>query len=421
MFQFSSVPFIRHAIAVGILGLLVSNGAPFADGRRCTATSRGRLLNTTVLDHMTPSQLETYFAEFMIVEADYIRNDVTPRIEYGADIYKIDYCTIDFDGTPTVASGVLSIPVRQPDQPRHVPSTVLYEHGTSVTRNDTVTNLDVEVTFDGPTPLVYFTGAGYIYIAADYLGFGASDLPRHRYLHAESEATTVQDLYTAAKRSWPYRSIVKTDKLFLFGSSQGGHVSMALQRKLERDPDGPTVTAHATMGGIYDPEAWLLALVGQQTGFAADVPVYPPYIVLTYQDVYHVFNSLNSVFQPPLNTTVEGFYDMSHPFLDVQAALPTVVTDEFKRTFLHQLTTNADLPLRVRLRENEVFKWTPRAPITFFHSLADDEVPYHLGLEAYTYMRAHGAPITLTTLQGLDHLNTWNHTMPMAIEWFDTF
>jgi hypothetical protein len=421
MLQFRSAPLIRYAIAASVLGTLVSGGASFADASRCTPTARGRLLNTTVLDYMTPSQLEIYFAEFMVVEADYINNDVTPRIEYGAEIYKIDYCTIDFDGSPTVASGVLSIPVRQHDQPPHVPSTVLYEHGTSVTRNDTVTNLDVEVTFDGPTPLVYFTGAGYIYIAADYLGFGDNDLPRHHYLHAESEATSVQDLYTAAKRSWPYRSIAKTDKLFLFGASQGGHVSMALQRKLESDPNGPTVTAHATMGGIYDPEAWLLDMVFAKTGFAEDVPVYPPYIVLTYQDVYHVFTSINSVFQPPLNRTVEGLYDMSHPFLDVQAALPIAVTDEFKQTFLRQLQTNADLPLRVRLRENEVFKWTPRGPITFFHSLADDEVPYHLGLETYNYMRAHGAPITLRTLQGLDHLNTWNHTMPMAIEWFDTF
>jgi hypothetical protein len=79
------------------------------------------------------------------------------------------------------------------------------------------------------------------------------------------------------------------------------------------------------------------------------------------------------------------------------------------------------MPLRVRLRENEVFKWTPRAPITFFHSLADDEVPYPLALETYAYMRARGAPITLTTLQRLDHLNTWNHAMPLAIQWFDTF
>src|SRR5215470_2015230 len=125
MCQFRTAPLVRHAIAACVLGALVSGGASFADSRRCTATSRGRLLNTTVLDYMTPSQLETYFAEFMVVEVDYISNDVTPRIEYGANIYKIDYCTIDFDGTPTVASGVLSIPVHQPDQPRHVPSTVL--------------------------------------------------------------------------------------------------------------------------------------------------------------------------------------------------------------------------------------------------------------------------------------------------------
>jgi hypothetical protein len=113
------------AVAACVFGSLLSGGASLADGRRCTATSRGRLLSTTVLDHMTPSRLESYFADYMAVEADYVTNDVTPRIDYGADIYKIDYCTIDFDGTPTVASGVLSVPVRQKDQPWRTPSTVL--------------------------------------------------------------------------------------------------------------------------------------------------------------------------------------------------------------------------------------------------------------------------------------------------------
>jgi pimeloyl-ACP methyl ester carboxylesterase len=379
------------------------------------------MLGKTHLSEMNKAQLKAYFDSWVALYGEYVNADFQPNIKYGADVWKITYCTVDFNGQPTIASGVVSLPVggRFNPLPNRL-STVAYQHGTSVSNFDTVSNLNVNDTFDGPTPLAFFTGAGFIYIAPDYLAYGDSQLPRHRYFHAASEASASADMLTAAKELPAYQAAKTNNKLFLFGFSQGGHVSMALQRSLEAQ--NTSVTAHATIGGVYDPEAWFLKSVFDPEGETPQyISLYISFLTVAYDDVYNIYNNVGDAFKPAVASEVEGLLDMQHTFDDAAFSLPPTSTALLENSWRDSLQNDPQMPLRVRLRENQVYQWQPQAPVKFFHSVEDDEVDYTLAQTTYNYMNTRGAPISFSTLNGYNHLSSWHHAIPQAIEWFKTF
>ena len=81
---------------------------------------------------------------------------------------------------------------------------------------------------------------------------------------------------------------------------------------------------------------------------------------------------------------------------------------------------NPDDPLRVRLRENAVDRWRPKAPIRVHHSPVDEEVFFEDMLVSVDRLRKRGADITVERLPGFDHVNSWIQAMPRALRWFRT-
>jgi hypothetical protein len=116
----------------------------------------------------------------------------------------VTYCTVDVAPPRlTVATGNLSVPRKAGRL-----STVAYLHGTSVSFYDAPSNPDVfgefnenGESFDGPPSSALFAGGGFIYVALDYLGLGGSSVPRHRYFHAATEASSAADLLAASVAS----------------------------------------------------------------------------------------------------------------------------------------------------------------------------------------------------------------------------
>ena len=79
---------------------------------------------------------------------------------------------------------------------------------------------------------------------------------------------------------------------------------------------------------------------------------------------------------------------------------------------------NGDDPMRVRLRENAVDRWRPRAPLRVYHSQTDEEAPYGDALVSVERLRQRGANIEVRTLPDFDHVNSWIQAMPRAVRWF---
>jgi hypothetical protein len=378
----------------------------------CGAGSRGKLLAVLPLHRYSQEGLEDYWDAWLggVAALGYIEDTVDPGVQNGAETFKVTYCTVDFDGTPLVASGLLAIPRTGAAAP-----TVIYSHGTAVTRLDTPSNPDVDATFDGPTGMVVFAGHGYIYLAPDLTGFGDSSAPRHRYLHAQTAARSSLDMLVAVERHTLYR-IASDGRLFNSGYSQGGHTALAFAAVAEEA--GVDITATSVGGAMTNPDAWFGPALDQAG--SSYQQVYPADIIISYNDVYaDIYEHPSDVFASPFDVTLDGMFDMSHTYEEVIAAMPTSLAEMLAPAFFDEAHASSS-PIRVHLRENAVDGVCLSSPIRMVHMLDDDEVPYELALDGLAKL-SDCNEVELLTVLGESHLQTWHETLPGVRDWFDTF
>jgi pimeloyl-ACP methyl ester carboxylesterase len=270
----------------------------------CRQGDRGRLIRfEQVASFPTAADARTHFGDWIAFYQDFYQfpSDLPERFEYGFDAYKVTYCTDDavlpgerFART-TTATGMVAVPRKSGPLP-----TVAYVHGTSVSFYDAPSNPNIVgplssrgESFEGQPSSAIFGGNGFLYIAPDYLGLGDSTVPRHRYFHAETEASAAIDLLAAAQPVLAALHARSDGRLFVFGWSQGGHAALALQRELERMQ--VRVTGTAVVGGIFDVERWFFTSL---TSGTLTRPLYATYLLLAFDDIYDVYASTADVFRP---------------------------------------------------------------------------------------------------------------------------
>jgi hypothetical protein len=409
-------------VVVLLVGLLSPGVVEAADDdRTCRRGDRGRLLGVDrVASHPTAADARAYFEEWAEFYRDFYQfpADLPTDIGHGFDSYKVTYCTVDVGAVPTAATGNVSVPRKAGPL-----ATVAYLHGTSVSFYDAPSNPNIfgdlnenGESFDGPPSSAIFAGGGFVYVAPDYLGLGDSTVPRHRYFHAATEASSAADLLVAARDVLGSLKVRRSGELFTFGFSQGGHAALALHRLLQRR--GDEVTATATVGGVFDPERFFLSGIADTTTLT--VPLYVAYLLLAYDDIYDVYGRRSEVFRPPYAGRVPGLFDMEHFFDDVLAGLPPTSRELLTASYFRAVRTNPDEPMRVRLRQNAVDRWQPRTPIRVYHSPVDEEVSFEDMLVSVGRLRSRGAEVTVRRLPGLDHVNSWVRAMPGAADYFET-
>jgi hypothetical protein len=98
--------------------------------------------------------------------------------------------------------------------------------------------------------------------------------------------------------------------------------------------------------------------------------------------------------------------------------MPPTSRELLRASYFREVRTNPDDPLRVRLRENAVDRWRPDAPIRVYHSPVDEEVPFEEVLVSVDRLRDRGADVTVRTLPGFDHVNSWVQAVPRAVRYF---
>ena len=148
---------------------------------------------------------------------------VVPR--YSVVAYRIEYLTSDADGKEVRASGLVSVP----QKPAGARSPVLsYQHGTIFRDAEAPSNNAV-----ASEVAVVLASLGYIVLAPDYVGFGASRGTPHPYLLARPAAAATVDFLTAARTWRGQAQVADNGQLFLTGYSEGGYVTMAAHRALQ--------------------------------------------------------------------------------------------------------------------------------------------------------------------------------------------
>ena len=343
------------------------------------------------------------------------------NVEYDIEFYKITYNTVDVDGTPTVASGMVVFPqeITGTQNCDSLPM-ISYCHGT-VLEDDNVPSRNNFESILGKL----FSGIGYVTVMPDYLGLG--DHPGiHPYVHAESQATATIDAMRAAKELMAQLGKFEHNgQVFLTGYSQGGHAAMATHKYIQDNGlyNEFNVVASAPCSGPYN-------MSGAQSdpllsGDPYDSPGYVIYLLMSYELAYgNIYNNLSDVLQSPYDTLIPPLFDGNNDMDAVNAILPPYLDSFLVDTFLFNFRSDSvgrTHPLWVALEDNDNYDWTPERPVRMYYCTADEQVFFENSLLAESTMLANGATDIKAINRGnLDHGGCVTPALEAAAIYFDS-
>jgi len=334
---------------------------------------RGRLISSELLEHKTAYQVDRELSGTILFF----------KATYGASIYKLVYETIDPDGEPTIASGTVTVP----KNPAFALPILSFQSGTMVKRDEASSTTG----FNGNYGIVaMWTGSsGYLTVIPDYLGLGESEL-FHPYQMAEPNAAVIIDMLRATRTFCDQEGLETNGQLFLTGYSEGGYTMMAAHKMIEEEhPEEFTITASAPGAGAYDMSGVMVDLM--LSGEEYPSPFYLPYTLFAFDEYYNLWESPSDFLKEEYATLLPPLFDGTHSSSEINAAMPSVPMEIMRTDVVEEFSNNENHPLREALRKNDVFDWTPQAPMRLFHSSGDDLVPVGNARLAYETFHENGA------------------------------
>lgn len=275
--------------------------------------------------------------------------------------HRLTYRTIDARGQPIVASGLISVPVKAAGAASPLLS---YQHGTIDKDAEAPSNSAA-----AEAPAVALASLGYVVVAADYVGYGASKGAPHPYLISAPTAAAVIDLLTAAK-TWRQREgVADNGQLFLLGYSEGGYATVAAHRALQASASVHLagLEAVAPGAGPYHVGATLDELLRR---VCAENPLLAAL----------VSPALVSRASEPLRRTVRTLLIRELLSDDADVVFDTAMFDSYLADDRAAIASQSD-----------VHDWAPSVPVRLFHGRDDQTVPYVSATSTLQTMRARGA------------------------------
>lgn len=363
----------------------------------------GDVISAEVRQIYSISQLRQILNIYQIPDSFALSNSVS--------VISMIYQTSDAEGNEIQASGALLIP----QDINNLPLLSLH-HGTE-TKYDRVASVSAQNSVEGISGLL-IAATGYVVCIADYPGFGVSRT-YHPYMHAASLTKSVIDFIIASKAYCRNQNVSLNDELFLTGYSEGGFVTLAVQKEIEEKYlEEFNIIASAPMAGPYDLLGTTEFLFQQDT---YQWPAYIAYFFYAYNAVYQ-WDNFDRIFNEPYNTLIPSFFDGSMTFFQINNQLPETISMLLKQQFINSYLAGNEEEIEAAVSENTLFNWVPVAPIHFFHGDADDVSPYLNAINALESLKSNGATdIQLTTVAGGTHDTSSLPSILGALRWFEGY
>lgn len=313
----------------------------------------GRLESATFLGTLAQEDIRAAVAEYALLAPE-----LAPR--YAVQAYRLEYLTHDAEGREVRASGLVGLPMKAAGARSPVLS---YQHGTTF-RNDEAPSQNAV-----PSEIaVVLASLGYLVVAPDYVGFGASQGVAHPYLLAEPSAAATVDLLTAA-RTWREQALVADNgQLFLTGYSEGGYVTLAAHRAIEQGRLSHRAQLRMVVPGAgpYDVQATMDGLL--------DI----------VRDEYPV---LGALIRPGFLSQLGGTVQREVRRALVRALIPGDADVAYDTRFIDWYLAD---DRRSIASQASVHDWMPTVPVRLFHGRDDRTVPYASSTSTFNAMRGRG-------------------------------
>jgi acetyl esterase/lipase len=336
-------------------------------------------------------------------------------IRHDVEAYRVSYTTRDTDGQEILVSGAILVPkVAGPLRVMcYCRGTIIpiqgEENAPSYYRREKIKDPyddHYEMSFLAAT----FASAGYMVVAPDGIGYGASKDREHPYVHAASLAWTSLDMLRAAREFAGQKQLAVDPRVFITGWSEGGLCGMALHKLIEDTcPDEFPVAASSLLAGAY-------AISAQAHLFCSYDEDYPESSIN-----YWKLRTMCRVYKlaRPFNRTVKQEYAEALE-KNFEAPVPknprAVLDPDFRERFLG----GREPEMEAAFRDDDRFDWGPRAPVFLHHGTHDDIVPFFCTQMAFEAMRRRGGRATMHPYLGKDHYQPVNRYVTTSLADFAT-
>ena len=89
--------------------------------------------------------------------------------------------------------------------------------------------------------------------------------------------------------------------------------------------------------------------------------------MLAYNAIYRLFDTPSAFLTDPYDSLLPPLFDGTHTGGEIDALMPEIPRDILNPDLVAAFDSDPNHPFRVRLRENDVYDWAPRAPIRLYH------------------------------------------------------
>ena len=396
------------AVAVAAVAAVALGGAWAVPGAAAASRSagappdqRGRLLSVTEVVDLSPAQVQAAIAPFF---------GVVSTARYAITGYRITYSTIDAEGRPTTASGLVALPAGA-GRDLHV---ISYDHGTNPTR-DAVASVTAG---DGDREAVeLFASAGFAAAAPDYLGLGTGP-GTHPYMDLSSEVTASTDMLGASRQLAATHGVTLDPRVLVTGFSQGGPASMGLARAIQEGrADGYwKLGAVAPISGPYHVRTAEVPALSRGELDPESAILYIAFWTVSMNRLHHLYENPATVFQQPYAATVESLFDGDHSEQDILASLPGTPTALLTPHYLARLRHPTGALLRAMRQNDTSCDWHPDVPVRLYGADGDHAVAFANSWQCQAELAAHGDRVTLVDVGDVDHNTSAERSVPLVLE-----
>ncbi len=320
-------------------------------------------------------------------------------LKYDVSIHDVEYETV-YKGETITASGRIFVP-----DTKEALSTVCFSHGTTAAHSAAYTALSAD---NGTSVLLSaLASLGFVVVAPDLIGFGASkDLLQTYYIEEPTATATIDNIYASRTLATSLGANVDNE-LYLAGYSQGGYTTMATHKYIEEQGMKYfELQASFPAAGGYEILGVQEEIFSNET---YDNPFYLGLVAVSYKEHYEwegEGKSLSMFFNEPFASEIPALVDGSNTSEQINDALNDTLVVLVNADYLQNPNASAYSFLIDAYKENSPTDFIPAIPLYMYHGDADVTVPYANSVQVYNALIKAGASkdvVTFTTIEGGTH------------------
>jgi hypothetical protein len=390
-----------------------------AGGGAPAATSdRGRLVSVTPL-----RTLSTQAAVRAELAADGFG---AASARYGVRSYRLVYRTVDAEGRPTTASGLMVLPING----AHRLPVVSFTHGTESYRSDAPS---MQPSGFEPAPAYTYASAGFAVADPDYLGLGTGP-GLQPWMDVPSETTAALDMLRAVRGYLASHGRTVRRGVMVTGFSQGASAALGLGRALQDRADPWfRLGALAPISGAYDfagaelpavLDGDLVRLNPDPRRGAKYSVLYAALTLVAVDRLHRIYRSPAEVFRAPYAGTITGLLDGNHTGQQLFSGTPDSLAALLTARGLAMLRhPSGPFAAALNTDDSVCVNWAPAAPARLYLATGDEQAVNANTRHCQAAFAARQARIPVVDLgtpnyQGSRHYGSNVAATAQIVRWF---